>query len=349
MAISSATYAQSSFRLAIAQEAAFGSAIGTQTAFQELDIITPAQPDMASGVVEDTRKRADGSRIMAEKDTYRITVGGLYVIPFECIVTQETMDYFLYGVMQDWVSTTKVDTKYNNIFEWDNATTGPDFIADEGKLFTVIGYDPSQDWMAKSCILRNVTFSASPGTNGGRLTASGEFVTGFDIDLAPATAADPSSWISPGVGYYPFQTYSACTIDAADLVPYSFSLTMSNGAVRVGHDADGNTQTYYMDEFELSAEIVAKLDANTVALDAKYRANPTAGAADGALIMSWGTVDSIGGLEFVMNAIYTAPNTRDFGQESGVGVTLSYSGRYTGVTKAITVKQTTIADREWDA
>ena len=347
MAISGTTYAQTSFRIAIAQEATFGTPIATQASFYELDIVSPTQPDMASGVVEDYRKRSDGKRVNSRQNWYRSTVGGMYVIPFECIVTAETGDLLISAALQDLTSE-GATTPYDKIWDWDEATTGPDFSADAGKFFTVIGYDPAEDWAATSCVIRNMTFSSSPGTNGGRLTASGEFVTGFDIDITPE-AAVPASWVatSPGTEYFPFQLYTTCTASSADLVPYSFSLTVNNGAVRVGHDSSGDAQSYFMEFFDVTAEIVAKLDANTKNLLITYRLNPaTNGASDNPVVMAWGAVGSKGGLQFTMNGVLTAPNTRDFGQESGVGVTLSYAGS-DDTTSALEVKMTNTIDRSW--
>lgn len=346
MAVSTTTYAQSSFRLAIAEESTFGTPITAQGSFYELDIINATQPDMASGVIEDSRKRNNGKRVADNKDTYRRTSGGLYVIPFEAVATQDTVDLLVYGVMQDLTSSTNVDTKYNNIWEWDGSTTCPDFGGDAGKFFTVLGYDPAENWSATSCVLRNLSFSASPGSNGGRLTVSGEFVTGFDIDITSVTAT-PSSWVSPGTDYFAIQDYTTCSVGGSDLVPYSFSLNLANNAVRVGHDANADAQTYFIDVYECTAEIVAKLDANTVGLIDTYRLNPAAGSAEQEVIMAWGSVDSIGGLNFTLNAIYSGPNARDFGQESGVGVMLPYIGVDDGTNEAIEVKQTNEVNRGW--
>ena len=338
-----AIYAPSQFRLAIAEEATFGTPITTQSAFYELDIISPTQPDMASGVVEDSRKRSDGKRVMSQTDVYRSTTGGTYTIPFECIATKATIDLLLYGVMQDLVSSTLVSTEYNNIWEWDGSTTGPDFSINGGKFFTVLGKD-AENWSATSCVLRSLTLSASPGTNGGRLTASGEFITGFDIDISSVTATT-ASWVSPGVAYFPFQVYTTCTIPGT-VVPYSYSCTMTNNAVRVGNAA-GLATNYHMPLFEVNAEIVAKLDAITDDVIDQYRTSPTAGTAEVAVTMEWGAVGSDGGLQLVMNAIYTGPTTRDFGAESGVGVTLSYSGVDDGSNEAIEVKMSNAIDRSW--
>jgi len=342
-----AIYAPSQFRLAIAEEATFGTPITTQSAFYELDIISPTQPDMASGVVEDSRKRSDGKRVMSQTDVYRSTTGGTYTIPFECIATKATIDLLLYGVMQDLVSSTLVSTEYNNIWEWDGSTTGPDFSINGGKFFTVLGKD-AENWSATSCVLRSLTLSASPGTNGGRLTASGEFITGFDIDISSVTATT-ASWVSPihatEASFFPFQLYTTCSVPGT-IVPYSYSCTMTNNAVRVGNAA-GSATNYHMPQFDVTAEIVAKLDAVTDDLIDGYRKDPTQGIAESAVTMAWGSVGADGGLELVMNAIYTGPTTRDFGQESGVGVTLSYQGVDDGTNEAIEVKQTNQINRSW--
>ena len=338
-----AIYAPSQFRFAIAEEVAFGTPITNQASFQELDIISPVQPDMASGVIEDSRKRSDGTRVMSNTDTYRATTGGMYVIPFECIATAATVDYLLYGVMQDLTSE-GATTPYQKEWEWDGSTTAPDFSTNAGKYFTLLGAD-AENWSATSCILRSLSFSADPGTNGGRLTISGEFVTGHDIDISSVTATT-ASWVSPGVAYFPFQLYTACTVAAANLVPYSFALNMTNNAVRVGNAA-GLATNFHLPQFDVDCEIVAKLDAITDDMIDTYRLNPAAGSAEVAVIVQWGADGVSGFLDFTMNAIYTGPTTRDFGQESGVGVTLSYQGVDDGTNEAIEVKMANALDRTW--
>jgi hypothetical protein len=343
-----AIYAPSQFRLAIAPQADFATENTTQGEFYELDITSPTQPDMASGIIEDSRKRSDGKRVMSPTDTYRATTGGTYVIPFECIATGATLDLLLKSAIQDFVSE-EATTPYQKVFNLDDGTTGPDFSADAGIMLTVLGAD-AENWSARNCIVRNLTLSASPGTNGGRLTASGEFMTGFDIDISSVTATT-ASWQSPGdiagqVAYFPFQSYANCSVAAANLVPYSFSITMANGAVRVGNAA-GLATNYHMPLFTADCEIVAKLDAITDDLIDTYRTNPAAGSAEVAVIMDWGTDDTDGHLKFLLNAIYTGPTTRDFGAESGVGVTLSYSGVDDGTNKALVATIANAIDRSW--
>jgi hypothetical protein len=347
-----AIYAPTQFRFGIAQQIAWATPITTQSAFKELDITSPVQPDYGSGVVEDTRKRSDGKRVLSHTDTYRATTGGTYIIPFECIATSAVLDYLLYGVMQDLTSEAAT-TPYQKIFDMDKSTVPGDFSAftaltDAGIMFTLNGYEPAttESWSARNCILKSLTLSASPGTNGGRLTVSGEFITGFDITLGATVT--PASWTAPGVTFYPFQSYANCTVAAANLVPYSFSLTMTNNAVRSGN-ASGNCTNYYIAQFDADMEIVAKLDAITKDMIDTYRANPADGSAEVAVIMDWGSDGVSGHLKFLMNGIYTGPTTRDFGAESGVGVALSYSGRDHGANKALVATIANALDRAWTA
>ena len=129
-------------------------------------------------------------------------------------------------------------------------------------------------------------------------------------------------------------------------MPYSFSLTISNGCVRVGNKA-GVATNYRLPQFEVTAEFVAKLDAITDDMIDTYRLNPAQGSAEVAVIMDWGADATDGHLKFLLNAIYTAPTTRDFGQESGVGVTLAYSGVDDGSNKALVATIANAIDRSW--
>jgi hypothetical protein len=233
MAIDTNLYSKNQFRFAIAEESSFGTAITTQTNFKELWITEPVQIDY-SGIVRDEAKRADGKRVLSHTDVYVDDNGGEYTVSVSGILTDLTADLLIYGVMQDLVSEAAT-TPYLKSFEWDGSTTG-DSSGVPLKYYTLNGYNPATDesWQLKTAVLKSLTISADPGTNGGRATFNATFWSGFP-PVQTGLTVSPASWVSPGTDYYVFQKLNTKTLGGSDLVLGSVNFEFNNNVVRVGH------------------------------------------------------------------------------------------------------------------
>jgi len=339
-------HASSDFRVGIAEESAFGTAITAQGSFYELHITENPQVDWG-GLIRESVKRSNGKRVKDNKDVFLQTAGGTYTVSVSGVLTDTTADLLLFGAMQDMASEGGT-TPYTKVFHIDRNTTQPDFGGDAGKFFTMLLSNPAsgENIQLKSMVISSLSIT-SDASNGGRASFSATFFTGF----APTygATATTSSWVAPATDYYIFQQATAKTIGGNALVVGSFNVTVENGATRVGFDSSGNPQTYAMglgDGYMVTGEVSCKYDANTKDIVDTFLANPTAGSAEQAIIMEFGTSGSDGHLKFDVNAIYSG-NSLDFGNEAGVFVSLPFEGVDDGTNEAIEVTISNATDRSW--
>ncbi|MFQ6609317.1 MAG: hypothetical protein ACE5D7_00815 [Fidelibacterota bacterium] len=354
MAISTNVYFGQEWRVGIAEESTFGTAITTQSNFKELEITAPPQIDF-SGVVRDQRKRADGSRVLDSKDVYLSQVGGEgYTCQIEGILTDITADLLLYGAMQDIVSEAAT-SPYLKTFEWDNATDG-DNSGSPFKFFTLDIDNPiaAESEELKTCVIKTLTISSDPGTNGGRASFSATFWTGFAPSRNLGTATDPTQWTAPGTDYYVHQLLKTKTLGGSDLVVGSFSVNFENNVKRVGYDSSGDPQAYvFGPTFDVTGDLSVKYDANTQNEIDYFITNPEGGSAERALIIQWGNGTGNGTLKFLINAIYTGAPNKSF-EDKGTFVTIPWQGVTdqadgVGTNEAIEVLIANDVDRVWTA
>ncbi|MFQ6611353.1 MAG: hypothetical protein ACE5D7_11240 [Fidelibacterota bacterium] len=342
-------YSPTQFRFAMAEESTFGTANTTQGDFKELFITEPVEIDWG-GVVRDQHKRADGKRVLSHTDVYLSKAGGDYVANVTGIVTDLTLDLLLYGIMQDLVSEASA-TPFAKIFEWDGSSGVVDFSVNEGKFFTLLGYDPatSYHWQIKSAIIKELTLNADPGTNGGRLSFNASFYSGFAPTITGITAT-PGSWVAPGVDFYPFQTLNTKTIAGGNVVLGSFSLTLNNNAIKTGYDSSGDATNYALgvggDGLTVTGEAKVKYDAASDQEIDKFLLTPDGGSSESNIIVQWGDGSADGTAKFDINAIYTG-NSKDFGNDAGVFVNLPFQGIDDGTNEAIEVTVANSTDRTW--
>ncbi len=270
MAIDGTVTAGTEHEFAISEEATFGTAITATTndLWKLLHITEVPQWDL-SGIVRDSTMRVRGSRVPHNEDNYITRAGGTILIPFTCIVTDLTYDLLIYGVMQDLVSE-GATTPFEKIWEWDGATTQPDFASNGGKFYTTClnGGIPAENFIATSCILRDLTISSDPGTNGGRMTASGTFMSGFSsatkfFESGSQAFGTPTQ---PGTTYYNHCNLVTKTIGGTDMIVESYSITYNNKAVRVGCTVAGDAEQYALGgagDYEVTGSIRLLYDDNS--------------------------------------------------------------------------------------
>ena len=345
-------HARSEFRFAIAEESTFGTAITTQSNFKEL-MITDVPQIEYGGIIRDEAKKSDGKRVLSHTDVFLQTAGGEYTVAVSGILTEDTVDLLVYGVMQDIVSETD-ELTYARVFEWDGSTTGVDSNGLPNKFYTLNGYNPATDesWQLKSAVIKTLSINGDPGSNGGRLSFSATFYSGYAPTQTGLTVT-PSSWTaaydSSNSDFFIFQKAATKTIGGTAVVLNSFSLNWENNAKRIGHDSSGNPEYYAYagggNDFVFTGELSAKYDANSKDEIATFLTDPSAGSAEKQIILDWGSASSDGYLKFDCNAIYTG-NSLDFGGDA-VMVNLPFQGVDDGTNEAIEVSIENSVNRAW--
>jgi hypothetical protein len=348
MAIDGSNYSQSQFRLAIAEESTFGTAITTQSSFQEIYLRDPTQIDR-SDIVRDEVKHLDGQRVWAHTDIYVNEAGGTRMIPFNAVATDITLDYMLYLVMQDLASE-GASTPYLKTFEWDSNTTQPDFTSNNGEFVTANLYNPatSESVALKSCIVNQLTLNWDGTNAGGRLMMQGSLWSGFR-DTVGATVT-PGDWTAHGTDVYA-NALNTKTLDGNDIVLDNFSITLNNNAVRDGFDTNGDAELYSLgtdgDLFSVTGSIQVKYDANSKDLIDYWTTSPHGGSAEFPLVFQWGDGSSDGTLKISINAIFNGDPQRVYGTPMGTRLNLPIKGVADGTNEAVEILIANATDRSW--
>ena len=332
MTIDGTVTAGSQFEMAISEESAFGTAITATTAdiWKLLHLTEHSEWDL-SGLVRDETMRLRGSRVPHNEDNFFSRAGGTVVIPFTCVATKITLDLLLYAVMQNIVSEDAA-APYEKIFTWDGtSTTQPQFTDNTGKFYTVVlnGGIASEDMIATTCILRDLTISSDPGTNGGRLTLSGNFISGFSSATKFFESGSQAfgTATQPGTAYFNHCNLVTKTIGGSDLIVESYSYTLNNKALRIGCDVSGDAESYSLagTGYELTGSIRLLYDDNAKGL----MTNGLTTAFDGPLVLAYGTGADPATTDgdFLQKLNINIPATaRDFAAETGTMIDVTFKG-----------------------
>lgn len=343
MAISTAVYSAHQWRVAFAQQAAWGTANTTQGDFQELHVTELVMPDF-SGILSDETKRSNGKRIMDATDVFRSNAGSEYTVQVTTVLTKLMTGRLMYGALQQIASDAAI-SPYLKTFTVDGTvptSTTP------AKFFTLLFYNPaSNECIAlKDVVIRTLTQSCDVGANAGRAKAAITFVTGA-MPTWDATAT-PASWDAPGVDYYLMQTLVTKTLAGSDIVLGKYEFTIENGATRVGYSSTGDAEGFSFPLLDITGSIDVKYDANTKDLIDKWFLSPTGGSADSDLVLQHFADGNAQELEMTFHTILTAPPALA-GTEKGVFQTVNWRAVTESSTAAATIKVADEIDEGWAA
>lgn len=348
MAIVQQTYSPHAFRLAIAQQSAFGTAHTTQTDFQELWLTN--RPELTATPLIDETKRADGSTVHSILDRYVTQAGGEYTIAVEGVLTQAQAAFLLYGVLQVITSEGASDP-WTKVFTLGAGVLPP---SAPGFVFTTLIYDPAGNNIElQDCVFKTLTLSQSPGAQGGRITFSGTIYSMHAPDLTGVTATI-NGWDAPGTVYYGLSNLDSPQINVAgggalDVVVYGWSLTVDNEAKGYGWDADGYAQGMAIASgnagYSITGELVTKYDTNTKSALGDFLANSML------TIALPFNASSTTDLSFAINARHKSQPTKDFGNDAGVTITFPFEAvnNPTGPVSALVVTLDDLSDKSWTA
>ena len=340
MAISGLVFSPKEWRVAIAEESTFGTAV--ISGFNELYVTSISKVDY-SGIVKDDTPRHSGKRVRDVGDVHVQLAGGLYAYDFECVLTKITSDLLMYGVLQNVVE--DMSTPFKKDYVVDENTTQPDFSANAGKFYTFLLHNPitSESELLTSAILENLTVFYAAGSNGGRLMASGRFVSGF----APNVGLDSSgySFTSPGTAFYNTDDIVKKQINSVDMVLEAFSFNYTNGFQRVpsgGGDSSGDAETYALTNYDMEgSSITVKYDANSKTFIDDFVAGTTR-----KIQIDYGTTGNDSAFIQTINNAEIEGFDKDL--SGGIAmVTIPFKLAQTGSTNAIDIEISNAEDRTW--
>tara|TARA_Y100000593_G_scaffold95110_1_gene199859 strand:+ start:9675 stop:10700 length:1026 start_codon:yes stop_codon:yes gene_type:complete len=192
--------------------------------------------------------------------------------------------------------------------------------------------ETDEDRFMHSAVLQTLTLSMDATSNGGRLNASGQFMSGYKPTIGANTFAADTSAADFAKGLFDCTVH---TVGGSDVAVKSFSVTLNNPASRVGYQgAAGEADGYVRgSRFDIQGSISVKADTTTMDfLTSGWQDNTTK-----ALVLEAGTSSQI---SFNLPAINMSGHNLDMADE-GVFVELPFvatSG--TGSGNLITIKAT---------
>ena len=203
-----------------------------------------------------------GQRVLRPTDHIKVYKGGTFTWSFSDLVieSEAVIQLLLQLVSEDDSPAGTVAIAGNQgtaVYE-QGATTG------EYACLVISSPDTSHDRLMHSAILQELTLTMDPTANGGRLTASGVFWSGYQ----PVIGAESTSANTTSVDWT--KGFFDCTntqVGGDDVVMNNFSLTISNPATRVGYETVNSIDaepTAYMRGGQLlvTGSVGVKLDDN---------------------------------------------------------------------------------------
>ena len=351
MAISKVIRPISDVRVGILGESSFGVGIdndGTDgQAYRQLPVVQVQKPTF--NITRESRLLSGRGLVKHKDDTIINTRGGTVTMPFECIATPKLLAQHLALVLQEHSES----SNYKHLFEVGGQGSE---VAQVGGTISnniphsvQVAYYPQASGGTRitGAVVSDLSLSLDYGTNGGYMTMSGNYFSGFSNPLASATSLETdftlANWVAPeATGYYNIGDMSTKALgvddfndqdgdEAADgdqlkdIVLKSMNLNIANGVNRVGFNSNGDAELYAIPEYTITGDITVKMDDN---FDYTAGTNVLQDFLDGdtlklAINIGDGTLTSVGELNMQMNIQYTGDPAQDI-SENGIFHTLAF-------------------------
>ena len=160
-----------------------------------------------------------GQRVLRPSDHIKIYKGGTFTWSFDNLIIENEalLQLLLQLVTEDAAPTDTVSIAGNQatVVYNEGANTG------EYACVVLSSPDASHDRLMHSAILQELTLSMDPGTNGGRLTASGTFFSGYQPVIGAESTSPDATAVNYTKGFFDCTT---TTLATDDVVMNNFSL-----------------------------------------------------------------------------------------------------------------------------
>ena len=203
-----------------------------------------------------------GQRVQRPSDHIAVFKGGTFTWSFSDYVVENeaVLQLLLQLVTEDDSPAVSAQITGNQatVEYTEGASTG------EYACVVISSPDADEDRLMFSSILQDLTLSMNPTANGGRLTASGTFFSGYQ----PGIAAEGTSPNATAADYEEgFFDCTTTTIGGDNVVLSNFDVTISNPATRVGYETvnsiDAEPSAYMRGGMiEVTGNVSALLDDN---------------------------------------------------------------------------------------
>ena len=203
-----------------------------------------------------------GQRVMRPTDHIKKYNGGTFTWSFDNLVIENeaVLQLLLQLISEDDspAGTVAITGNQGTVAYEQGASTG------EYACIVLSSPDTDKDRLMHSDVLQELTLSMSPDNNGGLLTASGTFYSGYQPVIGAESTSPDATAVDYTKGFFDCTTSQ---IGGDDVVMNSFDLTISNPAVRVGYETvnsvDGEPCAYMRGgQISVTGNVTVKLDDN---------------------------------------------------------------------------------------
>lgn len=303
---------------------AMGTAQSTANQFVELDVVSVNDIDFTGGLVTDRTLRT-GQQVKRLTDHFVSEKGSTKTFSFEWVCSHKEGVTMLLELISDG----DVLTPFTILGNHEPATYSA--AATTGALATVIlknldsNKEAGQDRTMQDAALTSLSFSMDSGTSGGRLVASGTFMTGHTVSTASSGITPAGAETSFVKTLYDMTTK---TIDGVAVIVSSFSLEITNPCVRVGYDANGDAEGYSRaGEITCSGSMNVLYNENSDAFLATLLQNPATTAGAVAPILFGDAAIASGDIGFsIPQAVLTSHAVSMEGAEEGMMLEVGFEG-----------------------
>tara|TARA_R110000787_G_scaffold152079_3_gene265883 strand:- start:2717 stop:3745 length:1029 start_codon:yes stop_codon:yes gene_type:complete len=303
---------------------AMGTVQSTDNQFVELDVASITDVDFTGGLVTDRTLRT-GQQVKRLTDHYVSEKGSTKTFGFEWVVSHKEGLMILLELISDG----DVTTPYTILGNHEPQTYAA--AATTGALATIIlknldsNKEAGQDRAMHDAALTNLSLRMEAGTSGGRLIASGTFMSGHTVNTASSGVSASGTETSFVKTLYDMTTK---TIDGVAVIVNSFSMDITNPCVRVGYDASGDAEGYSRaGEVTCAGSMNVLYNENSDAFLATVLQNPATTSGAVAAVLFGDAAIGSGALGFsIPQAVLTSHTVSMEGAEEGMMLEVGFEG-----------------------
>ena len=350
MAISTTVIPISDVKLGIKGETTFGTGIDSSgadgTAYRQLPVLQATKPTF--NITRESRLLSGRGTVKNAADTVITAKGGTVTCPFDFLATPELMLQHLVSVTQSHATTGTSDVYEVEIDGSNNNTqVGGSISSGLPHTFNLAYYPKAAEGIkVAGCVVSDMTITGDVTANGGNLSMSGNYFSGFANPISTGTVLEQTfdgTWVEPDAGVF-FNVGSLSTkqlsVEGADqdIILKSFNLNIANGVNRVGMNTNGDAEAYAFPEYVVTGDITVKYDTE-ISLSADD--NVVQNFIDGntgtlALKFGDGTVTSVSEMNILAEVQFTGDPTQDI-SENGIFWTIPFECVQSSSTEALKI------------
>jgi|TARA_Y100000031_G_scaffold67625_1_gene75445 hypothetical protein len=287
MAISTTSYSATAFKVAIAEQDAFGTieAAGGN-AYHALDVDSISSPSLNPIQGLDVRS---GSRVLQATDFFHTKVGAVAEISISGTATTAALDMLLENIMGE--AEGGASGVYSFLSNASAQSVGSGDTSQTGTLLSLVMISPITDMDIgfKDCVITSLSLSGDAGTEGGRIKFSATFKSGSAVDATQATTVGAvDTAFTAASENYTMNTWAAGyrqLVGVADLIMSGFTLNLTNEATFLGLVSTGYESISRSSEFSATLDATVKYDPKCQAFFENFQDQAT-GASEGATLLN---------------------------------------------------------------